>query len=363
MPTKISDVKKLWGASGGRCSICKKELSTVDNTEVLGEMAHIIARSVDGPRGNSKLTLKERDFYENLILVCPNDHKSIDTNTKEWSIEKLRTAKAEHELWVSRQFENGKLSPTLLDGSKFLVDRAIYWEKQNEHVWSFVALTPLTIVDEVLEPVNNHFKEAINGITLPASLGSHINPYLTEPSVNGLVHEDFRNLVIDTGHRFELWRTGHIEFITCIDFLLKIFPVTSPKSDDEAKQRRAQEHRLNNPSHFIPYEDLAEMVVSQLKSILGFWQKTDMRFNDMIITANIIGIEMASLFVPGGVHSTVTGRPVESKTLKYSTVINRDISEQELINIVFRRLVNYFGLEIDSVFDDKGNFNRPTGHH
>lgn len=45
---------------------------------VLGQIAHIYAASNDGPRGNSKLTDKERNGPDNLILLCPTHHIEVD---------------------------------------------------------------------------------------------------------------------------------------------------------------------------------------------------------------------------------------------------------------------------------------------
>jgi hypothetical protein len=66
----------------------------------LGEQAHIVAESDDGPRGKSIINLEERNSYANMILLCPTDHKMIDKNTLDWPVEKLHIVKANHELWV-----------------------------------------------------------------------------------------------------------------------------------------------------------------------------------------------------------------------------------------------------------------------
>jgi len=41
-------------------------------------MAHIISAGNDGPRANTTWTDEERSKYENLVLLCPNCHTTID---------------------------------------------------------------------------------------------------------------------------------------------------------------------------------------------------------------------------------------------------------------------------------------------
>ena len=103
----ISDVDKkmLWGRSGLLCACDKAELMMGDR--IIGEMAHIVAQSEQGPRGHSKLDQEERDSYGNLILLCPKCHTMIDKDPDTWSVEKLLEMKREHEAWVLSRLAQG----------------------------------------------------------------------------------------------------------------------------------------------------------------------------------------------------------------------------------------------------------------
>ena len=70
---RMKDVKTLWGRAANRCAFpdCRLELTLDSPGETLGEMAHIVARSSDGPRGASALSVENRDAYENLVLKTP----------------------------------------------------------------------------------------------------------------------------------------------------------------------------------------------------------------------------------------------------------------------------------------------------
>jgi hypothetical protein len=100
----------LWGRSGNICAFpkCKKELvdiSETDDLSVIGEEAHIVAKGVDGPRGNSLLTIEQRDKYDNLILLCCNHHKIIDDHPDKYSVKLLHDYKKNHEDWVKQNLE------------------------------------------------------------------------------------------------------------------------------------------------------------------------------------------------------------------------------------------------------------------
>lgn len=138
------EIKILWGRSGNRCAICKLELTSDGDKETLGKMAHIVARSQDGPRGESQLTLQERDKYSNLILLCPTHHSEIDKNYKNWSIDKLHRIKTKHEVWISEQLSSGNISVTKIDNSYFLQSRFSMWQELSRDYISIVlSLTPL----------------------------------------------------------------------------------------------------------------------------------------------------------------------------------------------------------------------------
>jgi hypothetical protein len=76
------------------------ESSTSGSNFPIGEQAHIIAEDTNGPRGNSILSIDERNSFFNLILLCPNCHSKIDKNADDYPVERLHMIKAEHEEWV-----------------------------------------------------------------------------------------------------------------------------------------------------------------------------------------------------------------------------------------------------------------------
>jgi len=108
-------LKILWGRAAGRCAVpeCRVELfadaTDHDPIVVIGDIAHIEAASKRGPRANRRASAKERDTYENLILLCKNCHARLDGQKKTNTVEAIRKLKADHEAWVRASLpERGK---------------------------------------------------------------------------------------------------------------------------------------------------------------------------------------------------------------------------------------------------------------
>ena len=104
----ISDKEKhiVFMKSGGCCAFrdCRKKLveeaPTEDDAAVIGEIAHIVADSRQGPRGGEKLNKTDRATHLNLILLCRDHHKIIDSQVRTYSVAVLRQMKEDHESWV-----------------------------------------------------------------------------------------------------------------------------------------------------------------------------------------------------------------------------------------------------------------------
>lgn len=104
-PTNIT-VMKLVANAGGRCQFsgCNKQLfidsitmEDLNNTNV----AHIVASSLDGPRGNEE-SFKLSDKLENLMLLCQEHHKLIDERPNEYTVEILKEMKNSQEEEVKK---------------------------------------------------------------------------------------------------------------------------------------------------------------------------------------------------------------------------------------------------------------------
>ena len=97
------DLALLWSRSGGRCGfpecpvICVELANENDLSATVGNVAHIEALSNSGPRANPSLTLRQRNSYDNLILLCSTHHDQVDAQPNTYTVEMLRAWKTTQE--------------------------------------------------------------------------------------------------------------------------------------------------------------------------------------------------------------------------------------------------------------------------
>jgi len=101
--TKIALIVK----SGGICEFlgCNENLFEDDVTKTqinFSEMAHIIASSPKGTRGDEELSPKLQIEESNIMLLCPKHHKMVDDDGKKYTKEKLTNMKVKHEEYIKK---------------------------------------------------------------------------------------------------------------------------------------------------------------------------------------------------------------------------------------------------------------------
>lgn len=107
-PTQAT-IKRLFAQSGEFCTYPTCGRHVIDRTTgaVMVEVCHINARSPGGPRYDPAQTDKERNAYDNLILLCRDHHKEVDAQPEKHSTEKLREMKLTHEGCFGRDVQAG----------------------------------------------------------------------------------------------------------------------------------------------------------------------------------------------------------------------------------------------------------------
>lgn len=111
-------IKLLWANAAGRCSFtgCNQRLTVEQAAHsapyTLGEMAHIKGKNEGANRYDESQTEQQRDSYENLILLCPNHHTTIDKPENEnlYPVDLLINMKTEHEASISQRLDCVKIS-------------------------------------------------------------------------------------------------------------------------------------------------------------------------------------------------------------------------------------------------------------
>ena len=98
--------RELWARSGGVCQfpgcadVLYRDTAVYWEPINLGELAHNVAASVQGPRGDSSRSAALSDDPENLLMLCRKHHKTADTLPTEYRESTLRRWKDRHEAAV-----------------------------------------------------------------------------------------------------------------------------------------------------------------------------------------------------------------------------------------------------------------------
>ena len=99
----VRDRKILWSRAGNQCAFpgCKQQLVELDedvgSDVVVGEEAHIVPRSRNGPRSCDWNREKKLDPYRNRILLCPKHHKFVDRAPEIYTKQCMIEMKSAHE--------------------------------------------------------------------------------------------------------------------------------------------------------------------------------------------------------------------------------------------------------------------------
>lgn len=107
----LKEQKLIWGFAAARCSkpdcriLCVAVAKGEDPSVTIGEIAHIHSYSDDGPRANLSLSQKDRNGYDNLILLCANHHTEVDGQQIRYSADILRIWKQQHEEWIEGKLQ------------------------------------------------------------------------------------------------------------------------------------------------------------------------------------------------------------------------------------------------------------------
>lgn len=110
---------KVWVRAGGRCVFCNEFLLQSELTlrpVPLGEVAHNAAASDEGPRGMPKMSARERNAAENLLLLCGSHHPDADKREQLDLLnrEQLARLKEEHERRILEATSAARRPPTVL---------------------------------------------------------------------------------------------------------------------------------------------------------------------------------------------------------------------------------------------------------
>lgn len=128
-------LKRVFAFSGNQCAYTNCHDSLFEGDLFVGELAHICAVSMGGPRFNNTLNDDELSTQNNLMLLCHRHHRLVDEFPEKYPVTILESIKLTHE----KQFEK---SPFILENQKIISAQKVidaYWSnlvaiglKQNQ---------------------------------------------------------------------------------------------------------------------------------------------------------------------------------------------------------------------------------------
>jgi hypothetical protein len=95
-PTQ-NTLKRLFAHSGNRCAFPCCVAPLTHNDTLIGEVCHIKGDKPGASRYDPSQADRERQAYDNLIVLCPNHHTVVDDDEVAYTVDRLLRMKIEHE--------------------------------------------------------------------------------------------------------------------------------------------------------------------------------------------------------------------------------------------------------------------------
>lgn len=248
-------VKRLFALSNNVCAYPNCEEKIVDEYgTVIGEICHIEAAEKGGERYNEFSDDEYRRSYDNLILMCSNHHKKTN-NFKEYTVEKLKKIKAQHEL------QNSKSNYQV---SEDVVNQAIsnFMNQKNENSGSGTQFNNQAFNQNIgsqIETQNNYYSSEEKNLKIDGARKVNqdfkkiIDQFKQKASPPSIEVIDFQNELKDRVERpVELIPTKHLRFrknngriIADVESYEKEYGIELNEADDST-QELLRSFLLNN---------------------------------------------------------------------------------------------------------------------
>jgi hypothetical protein len=178
---------------------------------LVGQEAHIIARSPGGPRYET-LAPEVRDGYDNLILLCANDHLEVDTQLTRYTVERLRSIKHRHELWVKARLSVAPASDNGATVAVVMTSGSEIWALLD-HSMAYQCGSPDDLTDEEAELVDGALQVFVDWAEIASDVVAEGFRAVREAKksiqaeFDALINAGF---VLLGGHRKGAWSGGEV---------------------------------------------------------------------------------------------------------------------------------------------------------
>lgn len=99
----LQTVKRLFAKSGNQCAFPGCKIPIIEDSGIIsGNICHISAQNKNGPRFDPELSEKEKNDYENLVLLCSRHHQIVDKQADVYDVDTICEMKKIHEEYNQR---------------------------------------------------------------------------------------------------------------------------------------------------------------------------------------------------------------------------------------------------------------------
>jgi len=215
-----------------------------------------------------------------------------------------------------------------------------------------VSITPLSVEDEILDPLDQSIITLINNSLSPVSPneGENVNHHNTRPTENGIANIFQPKLDrVGWGYALEIFRNGHCEY----------FVEQADSADQITENVIKRGNDVDGADSILRYTDVADSIYGGIMWLINVWDST-LPYKYMTVTASLVNIANTNMFSFEGVYEVQFGFSIESPRIEYSDVISNETNREELSFQILQRFVNSYGLMLTSLFNKDGEFTRPT---
>lgn len=190
------DERILHTKSGNRCAMCKIVLVEPNNINAscIGENAHIFGEKPDAARYDKKQSEDFINSEKNLIFLCCNCHKKIDTDITAYPTHYLFETKSKHENWVSEKLKEEILSFSFAE-IEVLVNHLL---ECRGNKLTTISYDVLKIGDKITKNSLEDVQQYITmGLTSSKTILEFINGYPTtsfSKKLTGIMSDEYKRL-------------------------------------------------------------------------------------------------------------------------------------------------------------------------
>jgi hypothetical protein len=164
--SRETTIKKLFTLSGNVCAFPNCGTTMIDeNLIIIGEICHIEGERMTSARYNLNMTEEQRMGFDNLILLCPTHHTTVDKDPANYTKDSLKKMKTSHENKNKTSTYNAPFD--ILKILNISVNRDEY---SLERIHNLLRIYHKLEGDETKKLWNDYFKYVLKGRSLAKEL-------------------------------------------------------------------------------------------------------------------------------------------------------------------------------------------------